>query len=72
MLALSMLRIFETLFYQSQVGTGERQLLVAEERSLKAMFEFHGIQQWWQANPFSFDVAFRTYIDTFASNASEA
>jgi hypothetical protein len=35
-LCIAYFRVFETLFYQSRVGTGERELFQSEERSLRA------------------------------------
>ena len=66
MFQLSVFRIFETIFYQSRAGTGERRLLTAEERGLRAVLTtFPGIQAWWRDNPYSFDQEFRDYVDSF-------
>ena len=71
MLQLSVFRIFETIFYQSRAGTGERRLLVAEERGLRAaLTTFPGIQAWWRENPYSFDQEFRDYVDSFLPEPS--
>ena len=66
---LSVLRILETLYYQSEVGAAERQLLEAEQRSLKAIFASPGTQEWWHANPYSFSAEFRTYAESFFPGA---
>ncbi len=72
MLAYSFLRVFETLFYQSRVGTGEQQLLRAEERTLGFMFQMNGFREWWRENPFSFHSDFRNYVDSFFPDADNA
>lgn len=70
---LSFLRIHETLFYQSRVGTAEHQLLVAEQRSLRALFATAGGREWWAVNPYSFSEDFRSYVESFfPATASEA
>ena len=69
-LMLAGFRIHETLFYQSQLGTAERLLLHAEQRSLRALFAQPGIRGWWQANPYSFSPEFRSYAESFFPDAA--
>ena len=71
MLCLSVLRIHETLFYQSRVGAAERRLLVAEQRSLRATFALPGIRDWWKTNPYSFDTDFFAYAESFFPDSVE-
>ncbi len=65
MMALSTLRVFETLFYQSHLGTGENKLLVSEQRSMEFMFSLESFREWWSENPFSFDAEFRGWVESF-------
>ena len=64
--ALSYLHVFETLFYQAEVGIGDRKLLAAEENSLKALFSMPGIREWWSQNPYeNFSREFHSYVEPF-------
>jgi len=60
---LSYFHVFETLHYQSRLGTGDRGLVLAEERSLKSILAMPGAREWWSANPYAFGPEFRMYID---------
>ncbi len=71
-LMLSFFHVFETLFYQSQVGAGDRHLAAAEERSLTTMLSTTGIGEWWLANPYSFSEEFRQYVESFVPRATSA
>ena len=65
MLLFGAVRIWETLFYQSQTGTGERGLLRAEEGSLRWLLSNPGVQEWWRETPFSLNDEFTEYIESF-------
>ena len=69
---LSYLRVFETLFYQSQVGAAEPRLMEAEERSLESMFALPGYREWWHENPYALDATFRSYVESFFSRSAAA
>jgi len=59
---ISYMRVFETLYYQRNIGTMEEQLFVAEEQTLRWAVSLAGFVEWWEANPISFSVEFREYI----------
>ena len=61
---LSYFHVFETLHYQGRLGTGDRELVLAEERSLKSILAMPGAHEWWSANPYAFGPEFRAYIDS--------
>ena len=62
---LAYIRVFETLFFQSQTGTMARELWEAERRVLQFMFALPGVQQWWaHAALLPFSDAFRAEIGT--------
>jgi len=62
-LLLGYVRVFETLFFQSQTGTMARELWEAERRVLQFMFALPGVQQWWAVPLLPFSAAFRAEID---------
>lgn len=69
---LSYFHVFETMHYQARVGAGERNLLVAEERSLAALFSTPGVREWWSENPYAFGPEFRSYLERFLTESSDA
>jgi hypothetical protein len=56
-------RIFETLFYQSRQGIGEKALWKVEEATMRSLLSNPGIREWWQSNPFRFTPEFRAYVE---------
>lgn len=62
-LSLAYLRVFETLFYQRDIGTAEQQLYESEHNSLRWAFRHPGICEWWASNQISFSPDFRAHID---------
>ena len=62
LLILGLFRIHESVFYQSNRGTMERDLRDAENRSLIFLLEMPGIRAWWKDNPYSFTHEFREHI----------
>ena len=67
----SLLRIFETLFYQNQVGAGEPRLLRSEETNLRWLFSKPGVQRWWRLQPFAIDNEFGQYIEAFLTESQK-
>lgn len=64
LLMLALFRIHESIYFQSNRGTMERDLRDAENRSVKTLLEMPGVRAWWKVNPYSFTREFRAYIDT--------
>ena len=62
-LMLGYLRVFETLFYQRDIGTAEEQLYLSEHNSLRWAFSYQGARDWWSSNEISFSPDFRAHID---------
>jgi hypothetical protein len=62
-LFLGAFRIFETLYYQNQHGTGDPALWAAEVATMKALLGSSGGLEWWKSNPLSFTPEFRAYVD---------
>jgi hypothetical protein len=62
-LMLGYLQIFETLFYQCDIGATDITLLESEKSSLNWAFAYSGARVWWRSNSISFGPNFRNYID---------
>lgn len=60
---LAYVRIFETLYFQSENGTMAKELWEAEKRPLKFMFAMPGVQQWWALPLLPFSDAFRAEVE---------
>ena len=71
MLMFALLRIFETNFYQNQVGTGERKLLHSEELNMQWLFSNPGVQRWWRDQPFALDSDFAEYIESLLPSGAD-
>ena len=67
MLLLSYFHVFDTLHYEARVGAGDRDLLLAEERSFAHVFSLPGVQEWWAENPYAFSPEFRAYMEQFST-----
>ena len=66
---LSYFHVFETMHYQARVGAGDKDLVIAEERSLKDILSRSGAREWWSENPYAFGPEFRSYIEVFLAEA---
>jgi hypothetical protein len=71
-LMLSYLRVFETLFYQRDIGTAEEQLYESEHNSLRWVFGYRGARDWWRSNEISFSPEFRAHIDQLIEGLESA
>ena len=60
---LAAFRIFETLYYQNQRGTGDPALWAAELVTMAALLSGPGALEWWKSNPLSFTPEFRSFVD---------
>ncbi|MBM4381805.1 MAG: hypothetical protein FJ091_00415 [Deltaproteobacteria bacterium] len=69
-LLLSYFHIFDSIHYQAHAGTGERELLRAEERSIATLVAMPGVREWWAENPYAFSTEFRAYIDGLIAGAA--
>jgi hypothetical protein len=68
-MALSYMRIFETLYYQYSNGTLDKKLFDAELKTLKWSVTNPGFRAWWAVNPISLSAEFRTFIDGLIRDA---
>ena len=69
LLMLGLFRVHESVFYQSNRGTMERDLREAENRSLVSLLAEPGIKDWWRDNPYSFTREFRAHIERLVERA---
>ena len=71
-LMLGYLRVFETLFYQRDIGAAEEQLYESEHNSLRWAFSRAGARDWWRSNEISFSPEFRAHIDQLIGGLDNA
>ena len=57
--------VFDSLFYSATKGTGERDLLRAEESGFSHLMSLQGVSEWWDENPYAFSPEFRSYMEAF-------
>jgi hypothetical protein len=65
MLLLAYFHVFDSLFYSAKIGTGERDLLLAEEKGFSYLMNLPGVYDWWEENPYAFSAEFRSYMEAF-------
>ena len=71
MLLLAYFHVFDSLHYSASVGTGERNLLLAEEKGFSHLMNLQGVYDWWKDNPYAFSPEFRSYMESFRATAGE-
>lgn len=57
--------VFDSLFYSANNGSGDRSLLLAEEKGFSDLMNLPGVLDWWTGNPYAFSPEFRTYMEAF-------
>ncbi|MCZ6886898.1 MAG: hypothetical protein O7H39_00270 [Gammaproteobacteria bacterium] len=57
------MHVCDTMYYQAQVGAGDRGLWKAEERYLGVILTSNGGKEWWQENYVSISTDFRIAVD---------
>jgi hypothetical protein len=71
-LMLGYMRVFETLFYQRDIGAAEEQLYQSEHNSLRWVYGYRGARDWWGSNEISFSSEFRSHIDQLIEGVVDA
>ncbi|TDI94489.1 MAG: hypothetical protein E2O75_00065 [Chloroflexi bacterium] len=61
--------VCETMYFQAGVGTGDRGIVVAEERGMALILAAPGGHEWWIENPFGFSSEFREYIEKLVGSS---
>lgn len=60
---LAAFRIYDSLFYQIQRGTGDERQWKGELKTIKWFFSSTGAREWWSEQQFAFSSDFQIYID---------
>lgn len=63
-------RRVDSLFDATNNGTGERGLLLAEEKGFSHLMNLQGVFDWWKENPYAFSPEFRRYMEGFRTTAA--
>ena len=71
-LFLSVFRVYETVFYQSRIGTMEQPLATCTENDAGFLLSTTRGRTWWETNPFAFSQDFRDHIDALKAQAANA
>ena len=57
------LHVCQTMFVQTELGTGDDSIHMAEEGAIRTIFTFPGVRESWAESPsFGFSPAFRSYV----------
>jgi len=60
---LAAFRIYDSMYYQTQTGTGEAEYFVSELGTIKWFFSHKGTRDWWRSQQFAFTPGFRDYVE---------
>jgi len=68
---LAAFRIYDSLYYQIQRGTGNKQLWKGEINTIRWLLSCPGMRSWWRQQQFAFSPSFHEYIDNIICEQSE-
>jgi hypothetical protein len=60
------MHVCETMFVQTELGSGDDSIRLAEEEGIRAMMASPGSREWWDENPYGFCAEFRSYVEGLA------
>ena len=60
------MHVCETMFVQSELGSGDDSIRLAEEEGIRTVMASPGSREWWDENPYGFGPEFREYVDRLA------
>ncbi len=60
------MHVCETMFVQTELGSGDDSIRLAEEEGIKTVMASPGSREWWDENPYGFCAEFRRYIEGLA------
>ena len=69
---LSAFRVYDSMYYQVQSGTGETELFQTELATLKWFFSYPGARDWWRSQKFALSPGFREYVDKAVAEMEDA
>ena len=56
------MHVCETMFVQTELGSGDDSIRLAEEEGIKTVMASPGSREWWDENPYGFCAEFRSYV----------
>ena len=56
------MHVCETMFVQSELGSGDDSIRLAEEEGIRTVMASPGPREWWDENPFGFGPEFRENV----------
>ena len=56
------MHVCETMFVQSELGSGDDSIRLAEEEGIRTVMASPGSREWWDENPYGFGPEFREYV----------
>ena len=56
------MHVCETMFVQSELGSGDDSIRLAEEEGIRTVMASPGSREWWDENPYGFCREFRRYV----------
>ena len=67
------MHVCETMFVQTELGSGDDSIRLAEEEGIRTVMASPGSREWWDENPYGFCAEFRSYVEGLApSRVSDA
>ena len=56
------MHVCETMFVQSELGSGDDSIRLAEEEGIRTVMASPGPREWWDENPYGLGPEFREYV----------
>ena len=64
------MQVCETMYIQAVLGTGDKEIMLSEEKGIRTVLASPGCREWWTENPYGFGAKFRTYVAALAKTAA--
>ncbi len=61
------MHVCETMFVQTELGSGDDSIRLAEEEGIRTVMASPGSREWWDENPYGFCAEFRAYVGRVAA-----
>lgn len=61
------MHVCETMFVQTELGSGDDSIRLAEEEGIRTVMASPGSREWWDENPYGFCAEFRSYVARVAA-----
>ena len=66
------MHVCETMFVQTELGSGDDSIRLAEEEGIRTVMASPGSREWWDENPYGFCAEFRAYVARVAEQETPA